>query len=326
MCREEGFGIKAVLWNTIANNEHRMIHWLQLISIANSQSGGGDYAALERKLNDLQREVRGRSRSPRRQGGNRKPKALPAPSQRLALTDGANKEKSSFRKRNNRNSRKGRGKSSGKAAPSKGFQQLMMAGDEIRKKFHATDNSICFRFQRNICDKGSKCERRHICIGCGGNKPYDACLCLNSQFNRSEVQTPDLFAQRSSLDTSHLLTRYVKPCSAPCRVLLIASGTDLASELWAAMLRICPEHSAGRLFELVYVDTIHLAVFLLTVDFWTTSERACSTWYACSLQQQHGPEYVILTSLDNHRFELVLFRLVYHRWLLPLFRKFAPTT
>ena len=27
LCREEGFGIKAALWNTIANNEHRMIHW-----------------------------------------------------------------------------------------------------------------------------------------------------------------------------------------------------------------------------------------------------------------------------------------------------------
>ena len=180
-CAEKkGFGIKAALWNTIANNEHRMIHWLQLISIANSRSGGGDYAALERKVNDLQREVRGRSRSPRRQGGNRKPKALPAPSQRLALTDGANKGKSSFRKRNNRNSGKGQGKSSGSSKP-KGFQQF--EGQQVRKKFYATDNSKCFRFQRHICEKGSKCERRHICIGCGGNKPYDDCLCLNSQFN-----------------------------------------------------------------------------------------------------------------------------------------------
>ena len=92
VCQEEGFGIKAALWSTIANQEHRMVHWLQLISIANSRSGGGDYAALERKLNDLQREGRGRSRSPRRQGGNRRPKALPAPPQRLALTDGPNRK------------------------------------------------------------------------------------------------------------------------------------------------------------------------------------------------------------------------------------------
>ena len=44
LCREEGFGIKAALSTTIDNTEH-----LQLISIANSRSGGGggDYAALE---------------------------------------------------------------------------------------------------------------------------------------------------------------------------------------------------------------------------------------------------------------------------------------
>ena len=60
LCREEGAGIKAAsLWATLANTEHRMLHWLQLVSIANSRSGGGgDYAALERKFNELQREVR----------------------------------------------------------------------------------------------------------------------------------------------------------------------------------------------------------------------------------------------------------------------------
>ena len=149
----------------------------------NSRSGGGDYAALERKVADLQREVRGRSRSPLRRGGNRKPKALPAPPQTLALTDGPNAKKRTAGRKNSIAAPKAKAKASTKSGPSKGVQQLMTAGDEIRKKFYATDNSICFRFQRHICDKGSKCELRHICIGCGGNKPYDDCLCLNSQFN-----------------------------------------------------------------------------------------------------------------------------------------------
>ena len=69
--------------------------------------------------------------------------------------------------------------------------------------------------------------------------------------------------QRSSLDTTQLPARYVKPCSGDCRVLLIASGTDLATELWAAMLRIHSEHYAGRLFELVYEDSIHLPDFFI---------------------------------------------------------------
>ena len=53
LCREEGSGIKSALWTTIENTEHRMIHWLQLISIANSRPGAGDNAALEHKVNDL---------------------------------------------------------------------------------------------------------------------------------------------------------------------------------------------------------------------------------------------------------------------------------
>ena len=73
LCREEGSGIKSALWTTIENTEHRMIHWLQLVSIAR-----GDCAELERKVNELQREVQKRSRSPRRKGGNRKLQALPA--------------------------------------------------------------------------------------------------------------------------------------------------------------------------------------------------------------------------------------------------------
>ena len=141
LCREEGFGIKAALWSTIDNTEHRVIHWPQLTSIANSRSGGGDNAALERKEDDLQREARGRSRSPRRQGGNRKPKALPAPSQKLALTDGP-KTRSNFRQRNKNGAKQTQNKFSG-SSKSKGFSQLIRAGDEIRQKFFATDRQQC---------------------------------------------------------------------------------------------------------------------------------------------------------------------------------------
>ena len=34
----------------------------------------------------------------------------------------------------------------------------------------------------NSCPK-EKCDRRHICMGCGKIKPYDECLCFNEQFN-----------------------------------------------------------------------------------------------------------------------------------------------
>ena len=175
LCREEGYGIKAALWNTIANQEHRMLPTPTREVVITQLSNA--------KLADLQREVRGRSRSPLRRAGNKRPKAVPAPPQKLALTDAPNKKKHNSGRRNNKSTGKAQAKASTRSAPSKGFQELMKAGDEIRKKFQATDNSICYGFQRRICDEGGKSERRHICIGCGGSKPYDDCLCLDSQFN-----------------------------------------------------------------------------------------------------------------------------------------------
>ena len=57
----------------------------------------------------------------------------------------------------------------------------------------------------------------------------------------------------------------MKPCPAHCRVLLVATGPEHASELWAAVLRGA-EQDMTRIFELVYVDAVHLADFLLTLD------------------------------------------------------------
>ena len=167
LCREAGSGIKDALWTTIENTEHRMIHWLQLISIAKSRPGGGDYPALERKVNDLQREVRGRFRSLRRKGGNTKPKVLSSSSQPLALAN-APQHKNLFKGKDrveNHNQKKGKSTGSGRSR-SKDVNALTNAGREITNKFFANDDSICNKYQRNTCTD-NKCGRRHICIGCG---------------------------------------------------------------------------------------------------------------------------------------------------------------
>ena len=38
LCREQGYSIQAALWATYRNQEHRMKHWVTLLSIANSRS------------------------------------------------------------------------------------------------------------------------------------------------------------------------------------------------------------------------------------------------------------------------------------------------
>ena len=58
-----------------------------------------------------------------------------------------------------------------------------------------------------------------------------------------------------------------------------------------------------RLFELVYLDPIHLADFLVSIDLLDHIEAVLFD-LACLL---HGPEYVIPTSLDDRLFELARF-------------------
>ena len=168
MCREEGSSIKAALWATIENTEHRMIHWLQLISIANSRSSGsgGDYAALERKVLDLQREVRGRSRSPRNRNQNKKQKALPPPPQPLAIGDAQRQKRTDRAGRKGQNTRQnkapqkgGKGSQQGGSSSSKDFNALMKAGPEVKDKFYANDGSICYQFNRKNCATNEKIAR-----------------------------------------------------------------------------------------------------------------------------------------------------------------------
>ena len=190
LCRKEGAGIKAALWSTLGDTEHRMVHWLQLISIANSRPSG-DYAALERKFNELQREVRRRSRSPLRRGRNRKPEALPASSQPLALADAPAPRDRRGRARAKNNAQKPRNclqpQSSGAAhrgsSGSKDVTALMRARNDIKKKFCANDDTICFQYQKKVCTKGETCERRHICIGCRKTSPTSSACASTASSN-----------------------------------------------------------------------------------------------------------------------------------------------
>ena len=56
LCREQGYSIQAALWATYRNQEHRMKHWVTLLSIANSRSDAiSDKAA--REIEQLKRQV-----------------------------------------------------------------------------------------------------------------------------------------------------------------------------------------------------------------------------------------------------------------------------
>ena len=150
-----------------------MKHWLQLVAIPN--------APLKKRISDLEKA---RSRSPRR--NNQKQLALAGGSQMLALpapsgpTHGQKGGKNKKRGGSTWISAKG----SGKGQSPKDFDYLMKLPLEFRANFHEKfhKNEICYNFQRNACKRtDGKCKFSHVCVGCGGSKPYNECKCLTSK-------------------------------------------------------------------------------------------------------------------------------------------------
>ena len=81
---EENFSIQAALWHAFEDQQHKLTHWVQLLTIANAQQAcsSDEVSKLRKEVADLRKMVSQRSRSPRGKGAGKR--SLPAPSQ-LAL-------------------------------------------------------------------------------------------------------------------------------------------------------------------------------------------------------------------------------------------------
>ena len=76
--------IQAALWLAFEEQQHKLPHWVQLLTIANARQAGpsDEVSKLRKEVADLRKMVSQRSRSPRGKGAGKR--SLPAPSQ-LAL-------------------------------------------------------------------------------------------------------------------------------------------------------------------------------------------------------------------------------------------------
>ena len=185
LCKEQTMGVQAALWAALRNPEHRMKHWLQLVAIPNapSSSSGPEIQALKKRISDLEKA---RSRSPRRNtqmqaaitGSGQL--ALPAPSAPARGQKGG-KGGNNRMKRGKGQGKVGSSTSSQQSGP-KNFEYLMKLPVEFRENFHEQfhKKEICFNFQKKACSH-QNCKWAHICIGCGGSKPYDDCQCLSGK-------------------------------------------------------------------------------------------------------------------------------------------------
>ena len=190
-CREQSMGFNAAWWDTYADTEHRMLHWLQLVSLGNSvpQLSSQSVASLVQKevAAQLKRGSADRSRTPRSKGNGKGRPQLPPP-QQLALPGPAESASasSSATKGNTKGSRN-RGKQSRgiKQRPPAGkvwtLRDILRGGSEVQSMLDGNKgNGICFAFQDGRCENSS-CVRQHVCIGCGGNRGYHQCQCLQSK-------------------------------------------------------------------------------------------------------------------------------------------------
>ena len=185
LCKEQSSGIQSALWSALRNTEHRMKHWLQLVAIPNapSSSSNQELQSLKKRIADLEKA---RSRSPRR--NVQKQLALPSGPQMMALpapSAPAQGKKENTRDRRVNNRRGGAGRVPGKGQATKDFDFIMKLPHEFRANFHEKfhKNEICFKFQKNTCNRADKCKFSHVCVGCGGSKPYDDCRCLTSKIH-----------------------------------------------------------------------------------------------------------------------------------------------
>ena len=185
LCKEQSSGIQSALWSALPNTEHRMKHWLQLVAIPNtpSSSSNQELQSFKKRIADLEKA---RSRSPRR--NVQKQLALPSGPQMMALpapSAPAQGKKGNTRDRRVNNRRGGAGRVAGKGQATKDFDFIMKLPHEFRTNFHEKfhKNEICFKFQKNTCNRADKCKFSHVCVGCGGSKPYDDCRCLTSKIH-----------------------------------------------------------------------------------------------------------------------------------------------
>ena len=155
LCREQGYSIQAARWASYRNQEHRMKHWVTLLSIANSQSeGSSDKAA--REIEQLKKHVgqlqKARSWSPRGAIGcgksSRSYPALPDSRGQLALQDFSASSSNKGKAGRGHGEKEKSSSSKSKVQDTGPFAELLKkVGCKALHKHNKTKPGFCFRFE-----------------------------------------------------------------------------------------------------------------------------------------------------------------------------------
>ena len=166
--------------------QHRMTHWISLLSLSNGreQSDASELAVLKKRLAAYERAAN------RPQKAMKGAQSSDAGSSSYQEGGKGNEGQSKSKGKQTKGSKGGKGGKKGKkdnTQSSKGantfrkFDEISRLG--ARKHYHPKDREapfICYKFQKHGCDDPA-CQRLHICVGCGKpDTPYDDCGCLDT--------------------------------------------------------------------------------------------------------------------------------------------------
>ena len=197
LCVRKGYSFQSAWWTVYRDVEHRMEHWVQLLTIANSNSDlahtpSASTAVHNTEVAQLRREV-----DHLRQSGHDHPEEDEdkVRSLRFRTKLSTNPETTERRvfstrkvKANKGNGKKGGKKSQEAASSGAARSSTRKTFDEILKDSTARafmtanhqNGKVCWHFQRGTCTRD--CKRLHECAGCGkAGIGYDACRCQASR-------------------------------------------------------------------------------------------------------------------------------------------------
>ena len=194
LCVRKGFSFQSASWSVYRDVEHRMEHWVQLLTIANSSSAlahtpsasaavhNTEVAQLRREVDHLSQVVR--SRSPRGGRGQGSQLTLTNFPNKLSKKDWSGKKVTAGKGKGKKGGKKAQeAASSGTSRSSTGKKFDDILKDPTAKSFMTSNHQngkVCWHFQKGACTRD--CKRLRECAGCGkAGIGYDACRCQASR-------------------------------------------------------------------------------------------------------------------------------------------------
>ena len=190
LTKEQGMAMKQAMWTAYGDQQHRLENWSNFLKLETKRGHDSlkdaQIAALERRLKHLEnRANQQRSRSPRPvgRGRGRRNQALPAPGAVLALpappTPVAGQSKGKGHGKSSRDKGKGKQQNTPQGQVIQTFQELLRVERATLPALASSGTGVCYNFNQQMCSDAA-CARPHVCVGCGGPRPYEDCRCITA--------------------------------------------------------------------------------------------------------------------------------------------------